>query len=438
MIKLTFLLEKFLPNLDELNDQEICPSLTSFKFSSNLTDQDLQENPFDKPIEENHNEMNFNEFDEDVQMDDNNVNDDDIGVDFFNSAEDNNQDIIDEGEWQVNPTLSNNAGGIDEDGWAIPENFQDDEQPMVKTTSIQNFNPTSNNVNNNEIVMSMLPMNEDGMFDYFDKTFMKGWAGPEHWGVKRSIKREATMNTNSNKKDKPKEEKVIEKIDFTNPNKSNAKVLFAPPTTKGAGSGSILLPKKQRENEQSDQYLLPDDIHFNSRQLLKLFLKPKVTLRMKSTKVVKGGDENADAAFWSNAANEGFNFDDGDQPPVAPLDSQFFQEDDPDMGDDLVSGEVDAGGYENQPLNEDDALAATHLEKLNRVRPEFVNYSKRAKRVDVRLLKDNIWKGLETNIKNDNGDDEQNDENIDPADSDMKNTNDQEKVSLIIFENINT
>lgn len=159
---------------------------------------------------------------------------------------------------------------------------------------------------------------------------------------------------------------------------------------------------------------------------------------MKSTKVVKGGDENADAAFWSNAANEGFNFDDGDQPPVAPLDSQFFQEDDPDMGDDLVSGEVDAGGYENQPLNEDDALAATHLEKLNRVRPEFVNYSKRAKRVDVRLLKDNIWKGLETNIKNDDGDDEQNDENIDPADSDMKNTNDQEKVSLIIFENINT
>lgn len=30
-----------------------------------------------------------------------------------------------------------------------------------------------------------------------------------------------------------------------------------------------------------------------------------------------------------------------------------------------------------------------------RVRPEFVNYAKRAKRVDVRKLKDNIWKNLD-------------------------------------------
>ena len=30
-----------------------------------------------------------------------------------------------------------------------------------------------------------------------------------------------------------------------------------------------------------------------------------------------------------------------------------------------------------------------------RVRPEFVNYAKRAKRVDARKLKDNIWKNLD-------------------------------------------
>lgn len=29
------------------------------------------------------------------------------------------------------------------------------------------------------------------------------------------------------------------------------------------------------------------------------------------------------------------------------------------------------------------------------MRPEFVNYAKRAKRVDVRKLKENIWKGLD-------------------------------------------
>ena len=43
---------------------------------------------------------------------------------------------------------------------------------------------------------------------------------------------------------------------------------------------------------------------------------------------------------------------------------------------------------------EQDLLAATQGQ-TRRVRPEFVNYAKRAKRVDVRRLKENIWKGLD-------------------------------------------
>lgn len=39
-------------------------------------------------------------------------------------------------------------------------------------------------------------------------------------------------------------------------------------------------------------------------------------------------------------------------------------------------------------------LAATEG-KGRRIKPEFVNYAKRAKRVDVRKLKENIWKGLD-------------------------------------------
>lgn len=50
--------------------------------------------------------------------------------------------------------------------------------------------------------------------------------------------------------------------------------------------------------------------------------------------------------------------------------------------------DVDAG--------EQDLLAAT-AGQSRRLRPEFVNYAKKAKRVDVRKLKENIWKGL--NIK---------------------------------------
>lgn len=42
---------------------------------------------------------------------------------------------------------------------------------------------------------------------------------------------------------------------------------------------------------------------------------------------------------------------------------------------------------------EQDLLAAVGNER-RRARPEHVNYAKRAKRVDVRKLKENIWEGL--------------------------------------------
>lgn len=40
-----------------------------------------------------------------------------------------------------------------------------------------------------------------------------------------------------------------------------------------------------------------------------------------------------------------------------------------------------------------------------RVRPEFVNYAKRAKRVDVRKLKENIWKNLDIIVPDEKEDD---------------------------------
>lgn len=60
------------------------------------------------------------------------------------------------------------------------------------------------------------------------------------------------------------------------------------------------------------------------------------------------------------------------------------------------------------PEEEQDLLAATQGQ-TRRVRPEFVNYAKRAKRVDVRKLKDNIWKNLDIIIpepKGENADDD--------------------------------
>jgi hypothetical protein len=74
-----------------------------------------------------------------------------------------------------------------------------------------------------------------------------------------------------------------------------------------------------------------------------------------------------------------------------PFNTQFFHDDDDDGPgfddgfDGDLTGTADPG--------EQDLLARTQG-KTRRVRPEFINYTKRAKRVDVRKLKENIWKGL--------------------------------------------
>lgn len=79
------------------------------------------------------------------------------------------------------------------------------------------------------------------------------------------------------------------------------------------------------------------------------------------------------------------------------MNTQFFNEDYDDIPafDDAFTGTAapDADDDDDQDL-----LAGTQ-EYAKRARPETVKYSKRAKRVDVRKLKQNIWKGLEIKEK---------------------------------------
>lgn len=87
-----------------------------------------------------------------------------------------------------------------------------------------------------------------------------------------------------------REKKEAFKLDFTTPAEKDlkelTKELFAPVTGKGAG---INLPgtgpaarkskKKGKDKEKKDDHSLPDDMHFSSRQLVSLFLKPKFQVR---------------------------------------------------------------------------------------------------------------------------------------------------------------
>ncbi|PWN47338.1 hypothetical protein IE53DRAFT_254828 [Violaceomyces palustris] len=70
-----------------------------------------------------------------------------------------------------------------------------------------------------------------------------------------------------------------------------------------------------------------------------------------------------------------------------PFSSQFFHDD----GFDPMGGVGGSSEVGNEDEEEEEEL---QTQVLNRIRPEYVNYAKKAKRVDVKKLKENIWNEL--------------------------------------------
>jgi len=116
-------------------------------------------------------------------------------------------------------------------------------------------------------------------------------------------------------------------------------------------------------------------------------------------------DEN----FWAQAAADqaaGRSGEDGNELDVddqaIPFNTQFFHDDFDDDGDGAGFDDGDDGGGIGSvvPGVEGDEvdLMATLAGTSRRVRPQYVNYTKKAKRVDVRKLKENIWKGLDITV----------------------------------------
>ncbi|OCF59011.1 hypothetical protein L486_03509 [Kwoniella mangroviensis CBS 10435] len=268
-----------------------------------------------------------------------------------------------------------------------------------------------------ELVMAFGNGDDDaeGMFDYFDKGFGKSWAGAEHWKLRKVTRKDAATpaggSTAPTKTAKPA--KAPFTIDFSSPSTSatSSKTLFAPatkssitlPSTRTASSRSN---KKTSAGKRREEWLLPDDMHFSSRQLLRLFLKPKFSLKFPRESIDYTTDvpypENAngeiDENFWAQAAAEradaGLEGDDNDSQPI-PFETQFFHD---DMDDEYVDDGLDAGDSANMyDANEaEDLLQGSQNIELKKSRPENVHFAKKAKRVDVKRLKDDIWTGLKS------------------------------------------
>lgn len=191
-------------------------------------------------------------------------------------------------------------------------------------TNGESFAPFDPRRQGGELVMAMSGGDGDdgeGMFDYFDKGLGgKGWAGAEHWKLRKVTRKgeyslffvlRSSMGSTSSRSDvsgansstAPKAARTAKapfSIDFTSDAAAQTtKALFAPAT-----KSNIMLPaaiptksssskrKRTREPEapikRKDEWLLPDDMHFSSRQLLRLFLKPKFAVSWLSLPIPDG------------------------------------------------------------------------------------------------------------------------------------------------------
>ncbi|KAM0789862.1 hypothetical protein ACM66B_006708 [Microbotryomycetes sp. NB124-2] len=235
------------------------------------------------------------------------------------------------------------------------------------------------------------------MLDYFDTKLTKNWAGPEHWKMRRAPKK-----ADEGPSQKQHKEKTPFAIDFSAPPPVPADELFATASAatirmpRKAGGGSEA--SKSRTVAREELYMLPDDCHFTSATLLRLFLKPKVSLRMRKRMPAVQG---AAAEMWDSAVLNDDDLggedlamqvdydDDAVDDYVIPFDTQVLNEDEHATA---LEAEDETGLTRHEEM--EDVLTETQGQ-LKRVKVENINYAKRAKRVDVKKLKERIWRELE-------------------------------------------
>jgi condensin complex subunit 2 len=424
---------RFFPDLDQIDDLHVCPSLRNFELGDPSGSLDI---PFLRAPEDLRQDGEGGGGDKShIFIDDDDqpggFDDDDLGLGTFDAAGDV---AFGEGgdawareaalEPQMRIYADNGSGeGGDGEGGDDAEMFDDDAQKDGFAVSMNH-------------ARSADKMHED-ILGYFDQALQKNWSNAEHWRI-RKIK---DLDKPAGQVRTRKEKEPFE-IDFAAPmSAALADSLY----TRAANNTAISMPKKDWTAKTRN--LLPDDKHFSSKQLLNLFLKPKARLRKRNTAHSRasgfgfggqnqGGDQDVregdmDEAFWAQQKDpthhhhggDGGHHDDDDI--RGDYDADFFQDDGlpfpagmDDEDEDLEF--ADAREHLSPGLDDSDAAAVAAaanggladpalaakaalfggafgsqlVTQSRRVRPEYVQYARVAKKVDVRRLKEEIWTGM--------------------------------------------
>jgi condensin complex subunit 2 len=398
---------KFFPDLSLLDEQDICPSLKTFDLGDPSGSLDI---PFLRAPEGDGDE------DEDLLGEAGNKSgmyiDEDNPMGF--------DDMTALGGFDVGEVAFGEGG----EAWAREAALEPQMRPynvglddgMAGGEGIEGLDDE-----NADYVVSMNRAKDGGkthedILGYFDQALQKNWAGPEHWRI-RKIK-----DANKETATRQRKEKEPFEIDFASTLDGKlAETIYTPASSNSA----ISLPKKDWKSKTRN--LLPDDKHFNSKQLLSLFLKPKARMRSKrnrfNSKIGNSGHggqsdnvhaADMDEAFWAQKQPLQSREDDTVL-PQGDYDANFFDDEMPlpgggmldDDNDEFADARDHFSPSAEAPVTE--ALGITTMfdagmtmggfgtqlvTSTRRLRPDYVQYARVAKKVDVRRLKEELWKGL--------------------------------------------
>ncbi|KAF2844362.1 barren [Plenodomus tracheiphilus IPT5] len=390
---------KYFPDLTVLDEQDICPSMKTFDLSDVNGSVDM---PFLQPPEERNNE--------------NEVADDEVGNrSGLYMDDDNAMGFDDDDDDGVHLGVGDEPVAFGEGGEAFAREAMRDPQARVHVMGLGDGGNEGGSegvedgvaIDGAQYGISMThghDQEQENILSYFDQALRKNWAGPEHWRIRRvkDVGKAAPVTK--------RKEKEPFKIDFAGPMaQATADALYTPATSKS----TISLPKAQWKSKTGN--LLPDDKHFNSKQLLRLFLKPKA--RMGSRRDGRASQQHqaadqppngeVDEAYWArqgeaeeeNSAQGHYNpdfYEDNELPTVGPIDDDDDFADAQEHQPPLPEGETGAlqsldGAI---PSSQEDAYGAQLVTTGRNVRPQYLQYARVAKKVDVKRLKDELWRGI--------------------------------------------
>jgi condensin complex subunit 2 len=397
----SMLAAKYFPDLSRLDEQDVCPSMKTFDLGDVSGSMDL---PFLKAPEDWRNDTPDDDGDHKGNQSGLVIDEDNpMG---FDDADD---DDLHMGGGDLPPETGFGEGG---EVWA--REAIGDPQTRVHTIAMDDGDeaagdPAEVTADSAQYGLSMAhgrDQEQENILSYFDQALRKNWAGPEHWRIRRV--KDVGKATPAIKR----KEKAPFEIDFAAPmSQSTADLLY----TRPAHNSTVSLPKSQWTSKSRN--LLPDDKHFNSRQLLRLFLKPKARMgsrrngRQAQQLSVTSAPGGVDEAYWAAQTCQDAAAEEG--AVQGDYDADFFQddglplpggaiEDDDDFADarDHFSPappdgtEIVAPSDGDLPSSQPEAFGAQLVTQSRRFRPEYVQYARVAKKVDVKRLKDELWKGI--------------------------------------------